>query len=113
MKSFEGEVHKLHDDGTITSPDSLFSTLRKRHNINMTDRPFYFSNGQTVASLEELGYYLKFVSQSVFDKHLHTNRNDFSTWVRDVFNNHDLADKLQNIINRFEMSRILIEEVHR
>lgn len=109
---FSGSLRLFHDDGSLTSPATLFTNVKQRHNFKTTDRPFYFSNGHSVESLEELGYYLKFVSREVFSNHVKNNTNDFSTWIAEVFGEESLADQIKGTFDKFEMSKKIINFVH-
>ena len=93
---FSGSLRLIHDRGDFFSPETLFTRIKSKDAFETTDKPFYFSNGHSVNSLEELGYYLKFVSTDVFKKHIHNNTNDFSKWIVDVFEKEDLANQINN-----------------
>lgn len=58
---------------------------------------FYFVNGMKVKNVKELAEVMDRLEQEVFDYHVNENRNDFHNWVKDVFNDLELAEKLLGV----------------
>jgi hypothetical protein len=55
---------------------------------------FYFVNGQRVRNVKELAEIMDRIEQEVFDYHVNAEKNDFYSWVKHVFNDVELAEKL-------------------
>ncbi len=58
---------------------------------------FYFVNGQRVKNVKELAEIMDKLEQEVFDYHVNAERNDFHNWVKGVFNDVELAEKLLGV----------------
>lgn len=61
---------------------------------------FHTRDGAVLASLEELQEYLKKASDEHLHHHVDGMKNDFANWVRHVFEDADLADKLEHAKDR-------------
>ncbi len=55
---------------------------------------FYFVNGMKAKNVKELAELMDRIEQEVFDYHVNAEKNDFYNWVRHVFNDIELAEKL-------------------
>ncbi|MFH1408886.1 MAG: hypothetical protein ABIH34_03190 [Nanoarchaeota archaeon] len=51
-------------------------------------------DGSTIENISQLATALEQMSEDSYYFHVNAERNDFGTWVRDVFNAHQLADTL-------------------
>ncbi|MFH1316125.1 MAG: hypothetical protein ABII01_01275 [Candidatus Woesearchaeota archaeon] len=78
-------------------------------NIYLTDPEKYFrmKDGRVIRDIKELFHNLKEINDSTFELHVNKKRNDFSTWIRDVFKNDYLADKLLSVKSKDETINIL------
>jgi hypothetical protein len=66
------------------------------------DYVFYCCDGRSFRDLRELAAGLVAMSDSSFAYHVHSNKNDFSNWVRDIIRDEELADELVRATTRFE-----------
>ena len=55
---------------------------------------FYFVNGMKARNVKELAEIMDRIEQEVFDYHVNAEKNDFYNWVRHVFSDIELAEKL-------------------
>lgn len=58
---------------------------------------FVLADGRQVKSLIELVDALDDIEDDVFSHHVNSHKNDFSTWIRQVFRENELADSIQNL----------------
>lgn len=58
------------------------------------EKHFIVADGNRIKSILELARALETMSEEVFRHHVNDARNDFSNWVRDVFNDNAVADEL-------------------
>jgi hypothetical protein len=58
---------------------------------------FYFINGMKAKNVKELAEVMDRLEQEVFDYHVNQEKNDFCNWVRDVFNDIELAEKITGV----------------
>jgi len=87
-------------------PEKSSKAKTKKHTLFVEITPekyFVMCDGKQVKNFKELADILRIVSDDVFFYHVNEQRNDFATWVKDVFNEQDLAKRMQNIHNRMEM----------
>lgn len=69
------------------------------------DKRFWVSDGKTVKNLAELGMALKQMSDETYSYHYNEEKCDFSTWVRDVIGDDELASNLENAATRAKAAR--------
>ncbi len=74
--------------------------------------PFFFSNGKELCTLEELAYYLRFVSEETFSKHVHEDTNDYALWIEHSLGLSQLARQVSQLKDQFVMSKLLMEYIH-
>jgi hypothetical protein len=58
---------------------------------------FYFVNGERVKNVKELAEIMDRLEQEVFDYHVNAEKNDFYNWIKDVFNDVELAEKIMGV----------------
>jgi hypothetical protein len=67
------------------------------------DKRFLLNDGRSLRTIRELQDVLGDMDNSVFQHHVNPERNDFSNWIKDVFNEAPLAAKIAKMENRFNM----------
>ena len=72
---------------------------------------FYLIDGSTVASLKELLKAFEKMSDDVFYYHVTPDRHDFSNWIKDVFKEVDLAEKLLESRTKLECEVALLRRI--
>lgn len=55
---------------------------------------FYASDGKVVKNLKDLVKAIDQMTDDVFNYHANKEKNDFSNWIRDVMQYHDLAHNI-------------------
>ncbi|MFT4303011.1 MAG: hypothetical protein ACMXYG_00450 [Candidatus Woesearchaeota archaeon] len=70
-------------------------------------KEFYFYNGHKICSLFELADYLSNADDSFYHMHVSGNRNDFATWVSDVFSLKRLSGLIYLTKSREELVKLL------
>ena len=63
---------------------------------------FIVADGRKLKNIIELADALETMSEEIFRHHANDFRNDFSTWVKDVFYDHSLAEDISRARNRLE-----------
>lgn len=63
---------------------------------------FVVADGRKLKNILELADALETMSEEIFRHHANDFKNDFSTWVKDVFYDHSLADDISRAKTRFE-----------
>ena len=73
---------------------------------------FILCNGQTVKNYVELANILETIGDDVFQYHVNNERNDFATWIYDVFNEKELSESLKMTRNKIEMLKVLYKHLY-
>ena len=81
-----------------------FDLLNKKAGDGME---FKLANGHVVSSLHELLFELKHMSEEVFSHHVSDEKNDFEAWIKHVFNNKELGDRVAACKTIGEMVEVL------
>jgi hypothetical protein len=73
------------------------------------DKYFVLCNGKPIRSIEELALMLDKINDKEFSFHVNEQKNDFSSWIRDVFGKKDLADSLLSLKDKKESQIFLLK----
>lgn len=79
---------------------------RKELEMLNQQEAFHFVNGVEANSLEEFLEALKIVDSNTFFYHL-TNRNDYANWIRGVYSDNVLADKVEMSKDRISIHDLI------
>jgi len=75
------------------------------------DSEFVFVSGEKVRSVYELKETLTKVSDETIAFHCERHPNDVAVWVADVIGDYELADLLEEAVNRTQMQRFVEDHV--
>lgn len=59
-----------------------------------SEQHFYFTSGHRARNVKELAEVMDEIEQEIFESHVNMDKNDFYNWVRHVFEDLELAEKL-------------------
>jgi hypothetical protein len=76
------------------------------------DKYFYFVDGSRATSIAELLQRLIEVPDEVFGHHCSSQRNDFFLWIEGVFDDKELARRIESVTSRREMVRALSDYIN-
>ncbi|MBW2978154.1 hypothetical protein KY331_04880 [Candidatus Woesearchaeota archaeon] len=60
------------------------------------EQAFKLANGKTIKNILELKGALKNINKEVFNCHVNPNKNDFYSWIRDIYEDKILAESIKN-----------------
>ena len=66
------------------------------------ERHFMVADGKKLRNIIDLADALETMSEEIFRHHANEFKNDFSSWVRDVFYDHSLAEDISRAKNKLE-----------
>jgi hypothetical protein len=69
------------------------------------DKRFWVSDGRSLRNMAELEAALKQISDETYSYHVNEEKCDFSTWVRDVIGDDELANSLESATTRTQAAR--------
>jgi hypothetical protein len=72
---------------------------------------FMLCNGKPVKNIKELADVLEELEDQVFNHHVTPEKNDFATWVKDVFKDIELAEKLTGVKDKKHMQLVLYKHI--
>ena len=67
------------------------------------DKYFILKDGRKIKSIKELALILETLDDESFYHHVTTDRNDFATWINDVFDDEELSSEIKNITRRSDI----------
>lgn len=70
---------------------------------------FYLFNGSLIRSIGELREALKTMDRDVFKHHVNSKKNDFASWILNVFSEEELAAKVKHLISQKDFLKALNE----
>ncbi|MEM4330531.1 MAG: hypothetical protein QW273_00810 [Candidatus Pacearchaeota archaeon] len=68
---------------------------------------FFLVNGGILKNIPELVSALKEMPDETYNYHVTKEKNDFANWIRDIYKNEELANKLFKAKNKKEVIKIL------
>ena len=76
---------------------------RKHHKRIKPEEFFYANSGLVIKNLKEFAFRIEKLSDEDYGHHVNAERNDFSTWVRDVIGDTRLAKDIAKAGDRRDM----------
>ncbi len=71
------------------------------------EHTFKLRNGQEIKTLKELAGALIRMDDETFNHHVNLNDNHFANWVKDIFKNNELAEKIRVQSTRDELQKLI------
>ncbi len=111
-KSKNKKVIKETKDKPLGHPTKLKKPSKKavktklKKNIH-EDHYFVLLGGHKVKNVKELADALEMIDEHQFKHHVNENKNDFANWIRDVFEEFDLSEKVKTAKNK-DHTRLII-----
>ena len=72
---------------------------------------FVVADGRKLKNIIELADALETMSEEIFRHHANEIKNDFSSWVKDVFYDHSLAEDISKAKNRLETQIVILRRL--
>ena len=82
-------------------------SVKKLLNNVSPDKAFWVHNGPVLKSVKELLVALRDMSEDTFRHHVNKEKNDFATWVSDVYGEAKVATELRASSSRKAVQSIL------
>ena len=112
----EEEIKFFIDSKYVMNLNALNSEPKNIHkekvNPNVEpERYFKLADGTILKNIIELNDKIKSIDMIVFDHHNNHEKNDFAEWIKKVFHNQELYQKLLYVKDKNQFSRILDEYI--
>ncbi len=72
---------------------------------------FYLQDGKKLKSVYELIDALEHMSEDIFKQHVNEAKNDFSNWIKDVFEEPHVAKEIKKVQDKIEMQKVLMKKL--
>jgi hypothetical protein len=72
---------------------------------------FMLCNGKPVKNIKELADVMEELEDKVFNYHVTPDKNDFATWIKDIFKDIELAEKLAGVKDKKHMQLVLYKHI--
>lgn len=73
------------------------------------EKYFVLQDGTAIKSVSDLAMMMDNISDDNYNFHVTEEKNDFSNWIRDVFNDHELAESLLSVKDKKESQIMLLK----
>ncbi|MBN2459056.1 hypothetical protein JXB28_02130 [Candidatus Woesearchaeota archaeon] len=85
----------------------------KHHALRDAPQENYFilCNGKPVKNMKELADLMEELEEHVFNYHVSPEKNDFATWIKDVFKDLELAEKLAGLKDKQRMQLVIYKHI--
>jgi hypothetical protein len=74
---------------------------------------FVLLDGRRLGDIKELADALEDMADHIWSHHVNESKNDFATWIQDVFAEHELANRLRDGSGKHHAQIILYREILR
>lgn len=71
------------------------------------DKWFYFTHGKESSSIEELREVISEMRGAEFSHHVSSDKNDFASWVENVFKEKELSKRLKSALTKDKILKVL------
>ena len=92
----------------VIAVKKLLSTAPEQHS-------FFVADGTMISNLAQLVDRLETMHEDTYKFHANNDKNDFSNWIRDIFEDAQLAESLKTASNKIEaqlaIAKRLLKEV--
>ena len=75
------------------------------------EQHFVVADGRKLKNIVELADALETMTEEIFRHHANEFKNDFSSWVKDVFYDHSLAEDISRARNRLETQIVILRRL--
>lgn len=72
---------------------------------------FVLCNGKPVKNMKELADIMDELEDHVFNHHVRPDHNDFANWIKDIFKDVELAQKLANAKDKGHMQLVIYKHI--
>lgn len=72
---------------------------------------FYLKDGRRLKNVFELVDALEDMSEEMFKEHVTQTKNDFSNWIKDVFEEHGVAKEIEKVRSRIDTQKALLRRL--
>ncbi len=72
---------------------------------------FYLGDGRKLKSVFELVDALEHMSEDLFKEHVNEIKNDFSSWINDVFSEPNVAKEIKKMKDKIETQKVLMKKL--
>jgi hypothetical protein len=72
---------------------------------------FVLCNGKPVKNIKELADVMEELEDQIFNHHVTSDKNDFATWIKDIFKDIELAEKLAGVKDKKHMQLVLYKHI--
>ncbi|RLE42880.1 hypothetical protein DRJ48_02445 [Candidatus Woesearchaeota archaeon] len=73
------------------------------------EKYFYLEDGGIIKNIRELALRLDEISDSVFQRHVNQDKNDFANWIEFVFKEKNLAKQLRGVMDKKQFQIVLLK----
>ena len=96
-------------EGNVEGNNS--DTAKKHFSDTSSHHYFHVANGIVIKNLYGLDAALDIMSDDTFAHHVNADKNDFATWIRDVFQDDVLASAVAGATDRKHMQLLLLRHL--
>ena len=75
------------------------------------NKEFFLADGRRIKSLKELAFAFRDMGDDVFWHHVNDARNDFVSWIEEVFEEKELAEELKEIRDKLNSEVAVLRHI--
>ena len=88
------------------------TAIKKKLKKEIAEKHFFvLVTGEKLRNIKELADTLENIDNFHYQHHVNENKNDFANWIRDVFEEFDLAEKIKTAKNKNHTRLIIYKHI--
>src|SRR3989338_11635629 len=113
MSKKRGKTAKSNSKSSSKKPLQSVEVIIKKKVLGEAPEEHHFvvADGRKLKNIIELADALETMSEEIFRHHANELKNDFGSWVKDVFYDHSLAEDISRAKNRLETQIVILKRL--
>lgn len=95
----------------LINASKVFNTEKHISKVINPENYFFLHDGRVLKDLFELAENLENISDNIFYHHVNESKHDFANWIKDVFEDKDLAEEIYVIKDPKQIQLIILKHI--
>lgn len=112
MDKKRGKTAKSSSNNSSEHPSSVEVIIKKKiFGEAPKEHHFILADGRKIKNIMQMADAFETMSEEIFRHHANEMKNDFSTWVKDIFYDHSLAEDISRAKNKLEAQVAVLRRI--
>jgi hypothetical protein len=98
------EKQPINPAGSVKIEITLLKPVQEKNE-------FILANGKKIKDVRELAFALTDMADEIFWHHVNSAKNDFASWVADIYKDEELANSLKSVKDKFNTQLTIFKHI--